>query len=66
MLINKVTFSVTFLVFNKNVLTFILCLETLTFRMAMVREVGVFSARTVWYFQLIGITMLGVARSGKQ
>jgi len=35
------------------------------FHVAVVREVGVFSARTVWYFQLIGITTLGIARSGK-
>jgi len=35
------------------------------FHIAMVREVGVFSARTVWYFRLIGITTLGIARSGK-
>lgn len=65
MLINKVTFSVAFLVFNKKLLTFILCTETLMFHVAVVREVGVFSARTVWYFQLIGITTLGIARSGK-
>lgn len=65
-LINKVTFSVTLLAFNKNLLTFILCIETLMFHMAMVRQVGVFSARTVWYFRLIGITTLGFARSGKQ
>jgi len=36
------------------------------FHIAMLRQVGVFSARTVWYFQLFGITTLGIARSGKQ